>query len=128
MVKEVVRTVCLDPSKPLAHEFRHQFFDEQVTVPDCGPSLYQMVTSMTVGSMPGSNPAYAYPDLGDDDEAHDHPDYEKLNHMDMVHKEEYADEFVNNPKNYEKEVEDVSAEVSTSSEEVSAKPSEEKPK
>lgn len=100
--KEKVKTVCLEPSEPCAREYNDRNIFEQVTVPDVSPSLYQMVTTATVGSMPGSSPAYQYPDLGDDDQAHDHPDYMKLNDLDIVEKNEFVDKWLENPDLYEK--------------------------
>jgi len=114
MVKEkieVIQEVCLDPRKPCARQYEPLDIFEQVTVQDVAPSLYQMVMSGTVGSMPGNSQFYQYPDLGEDDEAHDHPDYEKLDKLDIVEKEMYAEQWLKNPKNYEQK--DVSAEVKT---------------
>lgn len=105
MVKEIktqdVQEVCLDPRKPCARTYEWPNKDEQVTIPDVAPSLYQMVMSGTVGSMPGNSTMYQYPDLGEDDDAHDHPDYEKLDKIDQVEKEMFAENWLQNPKNYE---------------------------
>jgi len=117
MVKEKnleIPDICLDHRKPCARTYEPLDIFEQVTVPDVAPSLYQMVTTATVGSMPGNSVLYQYPDLGDDDDAHDHPDYEKLDKLDIVEKEAYAENFLNNPKNYEKK--DVSDKTETEGE------------
>lgn len=98
-----MRTVCLDNSKPLAREYVNGDIHQIVTVPDVSPSLYQMISTATVGSMPGNSPNYKYPDLGeDDDQAHDHPDYEKLNQLDIVEKESFVESWLEKPENYEK--------------------------
>lgn len=95
--------VCLDSYVPIAKVYEERNTKEQVTIPDVSPSLYQMVMSGTVGSMPGNTNLYNYPDLGDDDdEAHEHPDYMKLDKMDIVEKEDFVENFTNNPNNYEK--------------------------
>lgn len=99
------REVCLDRYNPVARTYEDRNILEQVTVPDVSPSLYQMVSTATVGSMPGNSPAYQYPELGTDDEAHDHPDYEKLNKEDIVLKEEYVEKWLEKAENYEKAVE-----------------------
>lgn len=100
-----IREVCLDPREPCARTYNDRDMTEQVTVPDLSMSLSQMVMTGNVGVMPGANPAYSDPDLGDDDEAHEHPDYEKLNKMDIVDKENYVTEWETRPENYEKEEE-----------------------
>lgn len=74
---------------------------EQVTEPDVSPSLYQMITTATAGSMPGNNQAYEYPELGTDEQAHDHPDYEKLNKLDLVEKDIYVENWLQKEENYE---------------------------
>lgn len=102
MVKSVQPEVCLDPRKPIAVNKNDRNEFEQVTVPDYAPSLYQMVYSGTVGAMPGNTSLYNYPELGDDDEAHDHPDYMQLDRLDIIEKQEYVNKFMTNPKNHEK--------------------------
>lgn len=111
MVKEKeTPTVCLDPRYPIAREYPHGDIHEQVTEPSITPSLYQMIQTSTVGSMQG-NSAYAYPDLGDDDDqVHDHPDYEKLDKLDPVEKSNFVDQWLENPDLYEK-AKDVSTET-----------------
>lgn len=118
MVKEKkYPDVCLHPDNRLAKEYHHGDIYEQVVEPNLSPSLYQMVQTATVGSMPGSSPAYSYPDLEDDDDlAHEHPDYEKLNQLDIVEKEVYVNEWLSKPENYEKAKETTSSKDSTESE------------
>lgn len=114
MVKEKIieiQEVCLDPRKPCARTYEPLDIFEQVTIQDVAPSLYQMVMSGSVGSMPGNSNLYQYPDLGEsDDDYHDHPDYEKLDKLDIVEKEQYAEQFLNDPKNYEKKDSSTTAE------------------
>lgn len=101
MVKEKkeVPEVCLDYRKPLAREYNDRV-NEQVTEPDTSLSLTQMVMTGTVRS---SNPNYIYPELPEDDEeAHDHPDYEKLDKQDIVEKEQFVENWLEKPENYEK--------------------------
>lgn len=98
------REVCLDPFEPIYTISNDRDQYEQVTLPDISPSLYQMVTTGTVGSMQGNTQLYQFPDLGDDDEAHDHPDYMKLDKLDIVEKEQFINNFIENPNNYEKKV------------------------
>lgn len=105
VTKKAVRTYCIDPAEPLAREYNERDIYEQVTVPDIGPSLHHMVSTGDVGPMSSRSRNYTYPDLGDDDNAHDHPDYEKLDHLDLVEKEEYVENFIKNPNNYEKPIE-----------------------
>jgi len=98
------RTVNLDPLGPrLAHEYLHGEY-EQVTIMDVQPSLHSMVTTGIVGNQMG-NSRYVYPDLGDEDEAHEHPDYQRVNDMDNVEKQEFAEMWLKNPKFYEKKKE-----------------------
>lgn len=121
MVKnEKPSEVCLDPYKPIAQTY-NWLPNEEVTELDVSPSLYQMITSATVGSMPGNSNAYKYPDIGDDDEAHDHPDYSKLDSLDLAERDNYVNEFLNNPNNYEKKEEQPKVEDEPKGEE---KPSE----
>jgi len=104
MVKKP-REVCLDPYDPIAINKNDRNEKEVVTVIDESPSLYQMVMSGSVGSMPGNTNLYTYPDLGDDEEAHEHPDYMRLDRLDILEKEEFVNNFNLNPNNYEKKVE-----------------------
>lgn len=99
--------VCLNPRFPCARQYEHGNIFEQVTVPDVSPSLYKMVTTGMVGSITGNARNFSYPDLEEDEElAHDHPDYEKLNHLDNVEKEAFVEDWLHNPKNYEKRKEE----------------------
>lgn len=118
MVKEKVvqevREVTLDYRKPLARQYDHDHGDplEIITEPNIGvPSLYQMVVTGTVSPYVRGT-AYSYPDLGDDDEAHEHPDYSKVVDMDPVEQNEIVDRFTFIPEEYEEE-ENVSAKVET---------------
>lgn len=101
--------IVLDPALRNALQHEHGDIHEQVTVPDMSPSLYQIVMTGNVGSMPGNSSQYNFPDLGDDDEAHEHPDYMKLHKEDIVIKEQFVNEFVTqNQRVDEKAKEDVS--------------------
>lgn len=100
MVKQKVREVCLDPRNPCAREYQERDIFEQVTEPDVSMSLTQMVNT---GTVPSSGKNYVYPDLPDDEEAaHDAPDYEKLNSSDIVEKEQFVEQWLEKPENYEK--------------------------
>lgn len=93
-------------------EYSHGDPHEQVTVPDSSPSLVQMVMSGNAGALSVGSTKYSYPDLDDDDdENHDLPDYEKLNKLDVIEKEEFVDLFLKNPKNYVKKEEESSGPV-----------------
>lgn len=115
------------PTVYLIHEPRlePQMLDifEQVTVPDISPSLYNMVMSGTVGSMSGNNRGFSFPDLAeDDDEAHEAPDYEKLDKLDAVDKANYVENWLQNPNLYEKE--NTSTEAPPAEPQKNAKPEE----
>lgn len=99
MVKEKkIPTYALDSeNRCAAVEYPNAHAKEQVTVPDYSPSLVQMVTTGTVGSMTGNSKKYFYEDLDDDDElAHDAPDYEKIQSYDIVEKKELISQFIEN--------------------------------
>ena len=100
----MVETVNLNPfdtKKRLAKEYLHGEY-EQVTVMDVAPSLASMVTTGIVGSLSG-NDRYVYPDIGEtDDEGHEHPDYQQVNKLDVFEKNQFAEEWIKNPKFYEK--------------------------
>ena len=101
--KNAVSEIYLDPHNPIAREYNDRDIYEITVRPDYSTNLTQMVMTGTVGSLTvHHNGKYQYPELGDDDEAHDHPDYEKLHNSDPVVKENYVEEFINNPNNYEK--------------------------
>lgn len=107
MVKEKsAPTVYLEHAPRVEHPHGNIF--EEVTEPDVSPSLLNMVTSATVGSMSVNSPKYQFPDLGDDDSAHEHPDYEKLDKLDVVDKALYVENWLENPNLYEKEKTDLS--------------------
>lgn len=75
---------------------------EQVTKPDFSPSLYSLVSSGVAGSQMSSR-LYTFPVVPEDDvAAHDMPDYQRLKDVDMVEREDFVDDFVNNPDNYER--------------------------
>lgn len=96
--------VCLDPRKPVGRiAYNDLNIFEQVTVPDVAPSLSAMVRSGVVPA--GSSTLYTSPDFETDDEAHDGPDYSKLNNLDLVEKEEFVQEWEKDPRNYEKKEE-----------------------
>lgn len=89
--------VCLDWHKPIARQYEDRDVFEEVTQPDLSPSLYSMVTTQTVGSMPGNSPNYVFQDIGDDDEeGHSHPDYGKLGTLDPIERENVVNSLVDN--------------------------------
>lgn len=96
--------MCLNPRNPIARVYQDRNDQEQVTVQDFSPSIYDMVRTGNVGSMPGnSSSRYTFPDVPDDDDAaHGLPDYQRLKDADMVEREAFVDDFVANPDNYEK--------------------------
>nr|QJB18746.1 MAG: hypothetical protein [Microvirus sp.] len=96
-------TVCLDPNEPIAKVYHDRDMFEQITIPDISPSLYQMVNNSSALGLTGNNSKYQYPELDDDDnEAHDSPDYEKIDKLDIVEKTQFVEEWKLNPKLYEK--------------------------
>lgn len=75
---------------------------EQVTKPDFSASLYSLVSSGVAGSQMSSR-LYQFPIVPDDDLlAHEMPDYQRLKDVDMVDREEFVEDFIQNPSNYEK--------------------------
>lgn len=107
--------VCLDRRNRLAREYQRENADEQVTMPDMSPSLTAIVMTGNVGSMPGNNNRYVYPDMPDDDnEAHEMPDFQALQSIDPVEKENLVNEFINDDNNYVKEEKTASPTDSTS--------------
>lgn len=106
--KQQLREVCLDHKKPCAITYPYGDPLEQVTVPDISMSLSQMVASNVV--MGGSS-KYIDPNFDDDEEAHDKPDYEKLQGLDLVDKENFVAQWELDPNNYEKKEEDAGTET-----------------
>lgn len=102
--RKKVRTICLDPSEPLAREYPWERADEQVTVPDTSPSLTYMVTTGNVGSMSSAN-RYTFthaPETETDDD-HDMPDYQRLKDVDLVEREEWSKELFEDLKSKHEE-------------------------
>lgn len=96
---ELFPEFTLDKSKPLAQEYRHgDYPDEIVTVPDASPSLYQMVTTGMAGSV---SSRYEYGEHNDDD--HDLPDIEKLANGDKTVRDEFFDMMNSDEKQEEKQ-------------------------
>lgn len=102
--KEEVREVCLDSRKRLATTYTW-LDNEQVTVPDVAPSLMSIVMTGNVGSMPSNSSRYSYgPQIDDDEELHETPDFMKLKDADLVERQQFIDEFVE--QNQEKDEKD----------------------
>lgn len=100
--------VCIDPYQPIAREYNLPGYTDSITEPNLAPSLYQMITTATAGSMPGNSSAYYFPDMEEDD--HDFPDLGKIPTLDPVEREQLLKDFMTNPNNYEKKEETISAE------------------
>lgn len=87
--KDVVRTVTLDPAEPLARQYEWGDPTRSDTVPDAAPGLQTMIENSRAADIQLlKSDAYKYPDLGDDDEAHEHPDYSKIGSLDPAEKTE----------------------------------------
>lgn len=100
-------------------EFNSRDRFEQVTKPDFSASLYSLVSSGVAGSQMSSR-GYIFPEVPQDDlVAHEMPDYQRLKDVDMVDREEFVEDFIQNPSNYEKVERIEPKEETTSSDAVS---------
>jgi len=128
MVKEKrPSTVCLDPENPIAREYNDRDIFEQVTTPDVSPSLTYMVRTGMVGEAMAGSSLYEYPELGTDDEAHDHPDYQKLMSQDIVEQSEFVNILENLNQKADEDTDDSKPVPAPSREEKTNPNREEKP-
>lgn len=103
--REITREITLDPKQPLAREYP-SLNNEQVTVPDFSISIQSMVLNGTAGQLAQNSQhsgKYNYPTItGDDETDHNTPDYGKIKDGDLTERDEFVNEFLTNPDNYEK--------------------------